>query len=57
MAMSDGATTTAYDIVRYPNWPNSRSNPATLGALAQLLGRPPRRPTNVASSKSLVTKA
>ena len=39
MAMNGGATT-AYDIVRYPNWPNSRSNPATLGALAQLLGRP-----------------
>ena len=39
MAMNGGATT-AYDIVRYPNWPNSRSNPATIGALAQLLGRP-----------------
>lgn len=33
--------TTAYDIVRYPNWPNTRTNPAAVGALAQLLGRPP----------------
>ncbi|MCI4678268.1 class I SAM-dependent methyltransferase [Rhodoblastus acidophilus] len=39
MTMSDGAAT-AYDVVPYPNWPTAHSNPATLGALAQLLGRP-----------------
>jgi hypothetical protein len=32
--------TTLYDSVRYPNWPNTRTHPATIGALAQLLGRP-----------------
>lgn len=42
MTMNDGATT-AYDVVRYPNWPNARTNPATLGALVQLLGRPATR--------------
>jgi hypothetical protein len=31
--------TTLYDSVRYPNWPNTRTHPATIGALAQLLGR------------------
>jgi cyclopropane fatty-acyl-phospholipid synthase-like methyltransferase len=31
--------TTVYDRVRYPNWPNTRTHPATVAALAQLLGR------------------
>jgi len=31
---------TSYDQVRYPNWPNPRTHPGHLGALAQLLGRP-----------------
>jgi hypothetical protein len=30
---------TVYDRVRYPNWPSFRTHPATVGALARLLGR------------------
>ena len=42
----DPFMSTAYDEVRYPNWPNSRTHPALFGVVAQLMGRrtaPPDR--------------